>query len=81
MDELDDYGIVDAHHHLWEARSPLRPNFLPVMLKEQLPSFGSMEHNCKDYLLEDILRDYKEAGVKLENTVYLVGFVSFVRAL
>lgn len=66
LDELDDYGIVDAHHHLWIANSPLRPNFLPVMQKELLPSFGSMEHNDKDYLVEDILKDYKDAGVKLE---------------
>ncbi|KAI9013477.1 hypothetical protein DFJ74DRAFT_733233 [Hyaloraphidium curvatum] len=71
MDQLDDYGIVDAHHHLWVAKDPRRPNFTELMQTGQLNNFGSMEHNNRDYLVADILKDYSDAGVKLECTVYL----------
>ncbi|KAI9010076.1 hypothetical protein DFJ74DRAFT_685783 [Hyaloraphidium curvatum] len=59
LDALDDGGrIVDAHHHLWLVDDARRPKL-------------AVPGGERDYVVSHYLKDYEDAGLLLECSVYL----------
>ncbi len=66
------FGIVDAHHHIWDPDTPERPNRALSSNTGMLAQYGSMEYNDSPYLWRDYLQDVLgAAGLRMAASVHI----------